>query len=190
MQILIVCGKNIRAKIVRDFEGRPQPSALRWPDNIYQVVADAAQSERQEIPATVCVQVDTLNRLEMQVFSTLAQVETVSVIAFSAFESRPSEKLDIARGEGAMIIDDLTELCQWVHRQNQGEIGRADAFLEEILADKTEESTSSEKEAVAVPKRPVEEPDTASPFKEKVSGDPGEPLLSDDELDALLGRKE
>ena len=61
--------------------------------------------------------------------------------------------------------------------------------LEEILADNTKDKTSSEEEAVAAPKRPIGEPDAVS-FKEKASGESGEPLLSDDEIDALLGREE
>jgi hypothetical protein len=184
MQVLIVCGKNVRARIIGQCGNLHQPPNLCWPENIYGAVAAVVKSERREIPVTVCVQVDALNRLELQVFSTLAVIETASVIAFSAFRSGQDEKLDFAQREGAEIIDDLAGLCDWLQRQNQGNISGADAILEEILGDKVEN------EVTADPEPPENEPDSGPPIKEKVSADQGEPLISDDELNALLGQEE
>jgi len=184
MQVLIVCGKNVRARIIGQCGNLHQPPNLCWPGNIYEAVADVVKSERRKIPVTVCVQVDALNRLELQVFSTLAMIETASVIAFSAFGLEQSEKLEFARRERAEIIDDLAGLCDWLQQQNQGNISSADAILEEILGDKAEDGV------IIDPEPPKNEPDSGPPIKKKVSTDQGEPLISDDELNALLGQEE
>ena len=184
MQVLIVCGKNVRARIIEQCGILQQPPNLSWPGNIYEAVADVVESEKREIPVTVCLQVDALNRLELQVFSTLAMIETASVIAFSAFGSGQSEKLDFAQREGAEVIDDLARLCDWLRRQNQENIGSADAILEEILGDTAENGVTAGLEP------PENEPDSGPPIKEEVSADQEEPLISDDELNALLGQEE
>lgn len=184
MQVLIVCGKDVRARIIGQCGNLHPPPNLCWPGNIYEAVADVVKSERREIPVTVCVQVDALNRLELQVFSTLAMIETASVIAFSAFGLGQSEKLEFARREGAKIIDDLAGLCDWLQQQNQGNISGADAVLEEILEDKAEDGVTVD------PEPPKNEPDSGLPIKKKVRTDQGEPLISNDELNALLGQKE
>ncbi len=189
MRVLIACGTKVRDKIVQQLAEQDPLLGLQWANNIYQAIAAAIVWQRQEIPVRVCVQVDTLDRQEMQVFRTLAQMESVSATAFSAFSLSQDKKLAVAQRAGAMIIPDLSGLCDWLAEQDLGPVDRADAVLEEILDEATGAADTSEAQADGSAESDVvtDRVEHANRPVHPVAGESGEPLLSDDELKALLG---
>ena len=135
--------------------------------SVYEAVATAMELRRRDRTVMACIMVDYLPEREMNVFTTLAKLSRVSSIAFSGFSQR--KKLIRAQQLGA---DDLLSPS-----------GEANLKEPEAPATGYEENGNT-KASEQIPETAPSQPTSQSP--PAAEPDDNEPLLSRDEIDALL----
>jgi hypothetical protein len=161
------------ARLVRDLLRRRNLhfGQILFCQGVYEAAATTIELRRRDRAVKACIMVDYLPDREMNVFATLAKLSRVSSIAFSGLSQR--KKLIQAQKLGA---DDLLTAS--------GEVN--------LKSEMNSESNGIDKPPTNLhPKRPEPKPENSSSQpKSKPSPtaapDDNEPLLSRDEIDALL----
>ena len=169
-ETIVAAGNSWRRRIAAEFDRRlfrPDNRNVCWCGNVYEALAQAVALKQQGGAGVVCVMVDYLNGGEMGVFTRLSNMAHISkVIAFSA--SAKGAKLVQAKGLGA----DET----WILGVGQLPAGQEVPLESQPEQDHIE--TPAKAEAEGVEAEPAE-PDSVARSTE--------PLLTKEELDALLG---
>ena len=157
------------ARLVRDLLDRRNLhlGQILFCHSVYEAAATAIELRRRDRAVKACIMVDYLPEREMNVFTTLAKLSRVSSIAFSGFAQR--KKLIRAQQLGA---DDLLTPT-----------GEANLKEPEAPATGYEENGNT-KALEQIHKLTPNPPKSKSP--PTAEPDDNEPLLSRDEIDALL----
>ncbi len=165
-RIILCSSPAARDQLLAAPELRGMP--CEWFAGVFETVAILA-AEIQDIPRLVCVQVDHLDEQEMRVFVTLRKLDRVNVFAFSALTDEDQPKLNQALAAGADGAANLVDLP-----------AKLAAWLQMPASPEPEDGSDEE---------------TASPFDAShprgVSfASEEQPLLTEEELQALLGYPE
>ena len=177
------------------------PGQVQWCDNVYEAVALISRRERsggegrsgtRKMP--VVVQVDCLSSDELQVFSCLGRVGSVATIAVSAIGN--GSKLNQARLLGAGRTVMLSELGELLNKEMVEAAAEIDRGGYSTVGEESPLSHDDPKE------QPAEEPlenilepifdadENGGTTEPEISNEPdkeADPLLSQEELDSLLG---
>ena len=158
----------------------PQPY---WCDSVYQALAEAVVLNRQDLPAVLCVMVDHLAPQEMQVFARLAGMDNVRIVIACAASAR-TRKLPQAQALGA------DEAWLLTREPPTGLLELIRTAPEEDLAPPSQPPPETPlPEAPPPTAQPnVQQPtDSQEPPQPDSPQEPNQPLISKEELDALLG---
>ena len=161
------------ARLVRDLLDRRNLhlGQILFCHSVYEAAATAIELRRRDRAVKACIMVDYLPEREMNVFATLAKLSRVSSIAFSGFAQR--KKLIRAQQLGADDLLTPTGEANLKADRNSKQNG--------IDESPTVRNTRPPEQIPEItPSQPTSKsPPTAEP-------DDNEPLLSRDEIDALL----
>ena len=155
------------------------PYSVIWCEEVFELLARVCRT-RPEAGTIVAVDVDPLHETEMSIFATLAQLSELRVIALSRFEEPEQLKFSRALDDGAEQALTLDELRD----RREGPLFAAVPGELQIMRDSAEPIELEQEEPAG-----NYEPD--EPFKEYAqpsAPEDDEPLLTDEELQALLGR--
>lgn len=158
----------------------PQPY---WCDSVYQALAEAVVLNRQDLPAVLCVMVDHLAPQEMQVFARLAGMDNVRIVIACAASAR-TRKLLQAQALGAdeawvLTREPPTGLLELIQIAPEEELPPPNQPPPEMPL--PEAPPPAADPTVPEPADPQAPPEPQSRLESN------EPLLTKEELDALLG---
>ena len=180
--MLIVATDNWRNRIISELSG--SECKMLWSANVYEAAAMALKpkSHNGSISALL-VMIDCLTAEEMRIFGCLNDIIPIRTIAVSAAKNK--DKMSQAKQYGADDVVELSELSKVAEfrlkppcdNQNQPE-----STVSEQVRETTEDIVQEQNNDMQskTPTRPERKP----PVKEKTTA---RPMLSQDELDALLG---
>ena len=146
-------------------------------DNVFQAIAGAAENQKEGVASIILILIDSLEKQEMDVFETLSQLSLITTWAISSLDQPGQKKFQLALANGAAGCAVLNDHCPELAR------------LIETL--RQEPNSIEQPRPVVIPKNQqavqVRQPVPPVKAEETVDEDDEMDLLSDEELEALLG---